>query len=54
MVGQSESDDIFVFGVKVNELMIQGHQFCFSYSNGKIKMLIHVITMGSLIFGIEI
>ena len=39
MVGQSESDDVFAFGVKAKELMIQGHQFCFSFSNRK-KMLI--------------
>ena len=35
MVGQSESDDIFVSGVKAKELMITGSSI---YSSGQIEM----------------
>ena len=50
MVGQSESDDVFVSGVTVKELMITGSSllpFLFHSENKKVGL----ITMGSLIFG---
>ena len=41
-VRQRESDDIFVSGVKVKELVITltEHLFCFSCYTGKITMMI--------------
>ena len=39
MVGQSESDDIFVCGVKAKEFMITGSSVFFTYSIRKIKCL---------------
>ena len=50
-MGQIESDDVFAFGVKAKELTIQGHQFCFSFSNRKKN--VDLFTMGSSIFGIQ-
>ena len=52
MVGQSESNDIFVSGVKVKELMITGSSillFLFQWENKNVDLF----TMGSLIFGIN-
>ena len=53
IVGQSESDDVFVSCVTVKKLMITGLSVLLSYSNWKIKK-IDVITMGYLIFGRQI
>ena len=53
MVGQSESDEIFVSGVKAKELMIIGSSlllFLFQSENKNNDL----ITIGSLIFGIQI
>ena len=53
MVGQSESDDIFVSEVKAKELTITGSSvllFLFQLENKNVDL----ITMGSLIFGIQI
>ena len=50
MVGQSESDDIFVSGVKTNELMITRLSvlpFLFQWENKNVYLV------GSLIFGIQ-
>ena len=52
MVGQSESDDIFVSGVKAKKLMITGSSiflFLFQWKNKNVDLF----TMGSLIFGIQ-
>ena len=51
MVGQSESDDIFVSGVKTKELIITGLSvlpFLFQWENKNVYLV------GSLIFGIQI
>ena len=51
MVGQSESDDIFVSEVKAKELMITGSSmllFLFQWKNKNVDLF----TMGSLIFGL--
>ena len=51
MVKQSESDDIFVSGVKIKELMITGLSvlpFLFQWENKNVYLV------GSLIFGIQI
>ena len=51
MVGQSESDDIFVSGVKTKELIITELSvlpFLFQWENKKVYLV------GSLIFGIQI
>ena len=51
MVGQSESDNNFVSGVKAKELMITGLSvlfFLFQWKNRNVD----IFTMGSLIFGI--
>ena len=53
IVGQSESDGVFVSGVTVKELMITGSSillFLFQLENKKFDL----ITMGSLIFGRQI
>ena len=50
-VGQSESDDFFA-GEKAKKYG-NGHHFCFSYFNGKIKND-DLITTGSLTFSIQI
>ena len=53
MVGQSESDDIFVSELKAKELMITGSSvllFLFQWENKNVDL----ITMGSLRFGIQI
>ena len=53
MVGQSESDDIFVSELKAKELTITGSSvllFLFQCENKNVDL----ITMGSLIFGIQI
>ena len=53
MVGQSESDDAFVFGVTVKKLMITGSSvllLLFQLEDKKVDL----ITMGSLIFGRQI
>ena len=50
MVGQSESDDIFVSGVKAKELMITGSSlllFLFQWKNNNVDLF----AMGSLIVG---
>ena len=52
-VGQSESDDAFVPGVKVKGLVITGPSvlfFLFKLENKNVDL----ITMGSLIFGTQI
>ena len=52
MVGQSESDDMFVSGVKAKELMITGSSillFLFQWENRNVD----IFTMGSLISGIK-
>ena len=49
-MGESESDDVFISGVTVKELMITGSSvllFLFQLENKKVGL----ITMGSLIFG---
>ena len=51
MVEQSESDDIFVSGVKIKELMITGLSvlpFLFQWENKNVYLV------GSLVFGIQI
>ena len=51
-VGQSESDYIFVSGVKAKELTITGSSillFLFQWKNKNVTLF----TMGSLIFGIQ-
>ena len=53
MVGQSESDDIFVSELKAKELMITGSSVLltlFQWENKNVDF----ITMGSLSFGIQI
>ena len=50
MVGQSESDDIFVAELKANELMITGSSVLLSLSQWENKN-VDLITMGSLSFG---
>ena len=53
MVGQSESDDIFVSELKAKELTITGLSvllFLFQWENRNVDL----ITMGSLIFSIQI
>ena len=53
MVGQSESNGVFVSGVTVKELMIIGSSvllFLFQLKNKKVDL----ITVGSLIFGRQI
>ena len=53
MVGQSESDDIFVSGVKAKELLIIGSSlllFLFQWENKNDDL----ITICSLVFGIQI
>ena len=52
MVGQSESDDIFVAELKVKELKMTGFflLLLFQWQNKSVDL----ITMGSLIFGIQI
>ena len=52
MVGQSESDDIFVSVVKAKELMTTGSSmllFLFQWKNKNVDLF----TMGSFIFGIQ-
>ena len=53
MVGQSESDDIFVYGVKAKELMITGPSVLFLPISLENKN-VYLFTMGFLIFGIQI
>ena len=48
MVGQRESDDISVSGMKVKERMITGSLVLFFWENRNVDLF----TMGSLIFGI--
>ena len=51
MMGQSESDDIFVSGVKAKELMITGSSillFLFQWKNRNVDL-----SLNSLIFGIQ-
>ena len=51
-VGQSESDDIFVYVVNGKELMITGSlllHFLFQWKSKNVDLF----TMGSLIFGIQ-
>ena len=53
MKGQSESDDIFVSELKANEVTVTGSSvllFLFQWENKNADL----ITMGSLIFGIQI
>ena len=53
MVGQSESDDIFVSELKAKELTITGSSvllFLFQWENKHVDL----VTMGFLIFGIQI
>ena len=53
MVGQSESDDIFVSELKAKELMITGSSVLpslFQWENKNVDL----VTMGSLSFGIQI
>ena len=53
MVGQSESDDIFVSELKAKELTMTGSSvllFLFQWENKHVDL----ITMGFLIFGIQI
>ena len=52
MVGQSESDDVFVSAVKAKELMITGLTillFLFQWKNKNMDLF----TLGSLTFGIQ-
>ena len=52
MVGQSESDDDFVSGMKAKELMATGSSimlFLFQWKNKNVDLF----TIGSLIFGIQ-
>ena len=52
MVGQSESDDVFVSGVNARELMTGSSilLFLFQWKNKNVDLFI----IGSLIFGIQI
>ena len=52
MVGQSESDDIFVSELKAKELMITGSYILLSLFKCENKT-VDLITMGSLSFGIQ-
>ena len=53
MVGQSESDDIFVSELKAKELMITGASVLLSLFQWENKN-VDLITMGFLILGIQI
>ena len=53
MVGQSESDDIFVSELKAKELMITASSVLLSLFQWENKN-VDLITMGSLSFGIQI
>ena len=53
MVGQGESDDIFVSKLKAKELMITGPSVLLSLFQWENKN-VDLITMGSLSFGIQI
>ena len=53
MVGQSESDDIFVSELKAKDIMITGSSVLLSLFQWENKN-VDLITMGSLSFGIQI
>ena len=53
MMGQSESDDIFVSELKAKELMMTGSSVLLSLFQWENKN-VNIITMGSLSFGIQI
>ena len=53
MVGQSESDDIFVSELKAKELIITGSSVLLSLFQWENKN-VDLITMSSLLFGIQI
>ena len=52
MVGQSETDDIFVSGVKAKEIMISASLILLFLLQLKNKN-VNLFTMGSLIFGVQ-